>query len=174
MRKSKKLDKFLTREIIKEAIVSDEGLLERFKFEKRVPSVKTLVLSICYSILLIVITSLTTIFIYSKINNNQYGGDQIIYEALEAFDEELDRKYTKKNFFQVDFNNVIATYYCEFSNEYVVVCYSTAYMNAEVRISINNAEYIIDNVIEVYDIIFLENNELILYFNDEVIFSATF
>ena len=69
MRKSKKLDKFLTREIIKEAIVSDEGLLERFKFEKRVPSVKTLVLSICYSILLIVITSLTTIFIYSKINN---------------------------------------------------------------------------------------------------------
>ena len=174
MRKSKKLDKFLTREIIKEAIVSDEGLLERFKFEKRVPSVKTLVLSICYSILLIVITSLTTIFIYSKINNNQYKGNDIVYEAVEAFDEELDRTYVRKNIFQIDYNIVVGIYYSEIQDNYILLNYSSTKQVSNYKFTYNDIKYTLSSEIQKFTIESQEDNELIFYLNDEVIFSATF
>lgn len=178
MRLSKKLDRYIEREIIKQTEFSEENILKRFVFEedksiKRVKTLKVLI-PILYSLVLMLITSVVSISIYDHVKDKQYGENQIIMDALEAFDNELDDTYLKQHLFQIDYYLVIGTYYSFELNEQMLMVYNKKDKDIEVSISLNNQTYLCDSKVEIFEVDLLENNILICYKNGIEYYSTTF
>lgn len=178
MRLSKKLDRYIEREIMKQTEFSEEKILSKFVFEedksiKRVKTLKVLI-PILYSLVLMLITSVVSISIYDHVKDKQYGENQIIMDALEAFDNELDDSYWKQHLFQVDYYLVIATYYnFELDNE-ILIIYNKKRDNVDISFAFNGISHMVESDIEIFDIDILENNELICYKNGVEYYSTTF
>lgn len=178
MRLSKKLDRYIEREIMKQTEFSEEKILSKFVFEedksiKRVKTLKVLI-PILYSLVLMLITSVVSISIYGHVKDKQYGENQIIMDALEAFDNELDETYKKQHLFQIDYNLVVANYYSFELNNEIFVVYNKKRENVEISFLLNNSLYLVDEKVEFFEVELIETNELICYQNGVEYYSTTF
>lgn len=120
------------------------------------------------------ITSVVSISIYDHVKDKQYGENQIIMDALEAFDNELDETYKKQQLFQIDYYLVIATYHNFELNKQILMVYNKNRNNIEMSFSLNNQTYLCDSKVEIFEVDLLENNILICYKNGIEYYSTTF
>ncbi len=177
--KDEKLDQLIRNELLNDLGLDEQKILSRIEFTEKPIYKKPLFFIptlVCTLLILITVVSFVSISIYKNTYQPQYGDNDIVYEALEAFEDEVEgyNKLKRIKLYQVDTEFLCGIYYNQNNGKYYLITYM---INREFKNYIFMLNSIIDeirNKIFVLEITLEDSNELIIYENDVEIFKTTF
>lgn len=175
--KDEKLDQLIRNELLNDLGLEEQKILSRIEFTEKPLYKKPLFFIptlVCTLLILITVVSFVSISIYKNTYQPQYGDNDIVYEALEAFDEEIDGFYKLKRIylFNVRKDLVFGIYYNNNEDIYYLMIYYKN-KNYELDALINSFNYHVSKEISSIEITLEDSNELIIYENDVEIFKTT-
>lgn len=172
-KRDKYVEDLIAKDLMKELGINEERMLSKIEFAKpeNKPFFKQLKFLIptlvCSLLLLIALVSVISISVYKNTNTPQYDNTEIIYEALEAFEDEVEgfSEMKRINLFQVRQKLVCCVYYCIENDQYYLISYNKYKDDADFKYILNGIEYRPSTRVCTYEIPLLEDNELIIYEN---------
>lgn len=177
--KDEKLDQLIRNELLNDLGLDEQKILSRIEFTEKPLYKKPLFYIptlVCTLLILITVVSFVSISIYKNTYQPQYGDNDIVYEALAAFEDEVEGfDYLKRiRLFQVNQELLCGVYYNQNEEKYFVISYLDSNHYKKYKFSINGDEYLINSEIDNNEITLEASNELIVYENDVEIFKTTF
>jgi len=175
--KDEKLDQLIRNELLNDLGLDEQRILSRIEFTEKPLYKKPLFFIptlVCTLLILITVVSFVSISIYKNTYQPQYGDNDIVYEALEAFDEEIDdyNKMKRIKLFHVNTDFLCGIYYNQ-DNHYLL-CYQRNSKKNVYSVAYNNFNLDTIEKITIFEITLKDSNELIVYENDVEIFKTTF
>lgn len=177
--KDEKLDQLIRNELLNDLGLDEQKILSRIEFTEKPLYKKPLFFIptlVCTLLILITVVSFVSISIYKNTYQPQYGDNDIVYEALEAFEDEVEGFDLMKrmNLYQVDHDFLCSFYFCKDIAKYHMICYQKNLDFDKMVVNFNNKEYFVTSKVFVLEITLEDSNELIIYENDVEIFKTTF
>lgn len=181
--KDKKVDQFIAEELMKEIGIDEKRMLSRLEFAetpKKQPIYKKPIFYIptiaCMLLILMTVVSLLSITIYKSTNESQYRDNDIVYEALDVFEDEVDdfKKLERIALYQVNNELLCTIYYSKKENKYYSICYFKIIDIEVYSFKLNGNEYSLSIKVEIDEISLQDVNEFTVYENDVEIFKTTF
>ena len=176
--KDKDLEQLIANELMNDLGIDEEKMLSRLRFKEKTPWYKNYkifipVVSFCM-LCLLVLTSVLSITIYSNVNDGYIEKDDIVYVALEAFEDEIDgfRDYVKLSLYQID-NEIIVSYYI-YEGKSKMIIFTNEIDGIIYDIFLNERKFSIKTNVSVFDVSLIQNNELIIYKNNIEIYNLNF
>lgn len=177
--KDEKLDQLIRNELLNDLGLDEQRILSRIEFTEKPLYKKPLFFIptlVCTLLILITVVSFVSISIYKNTYQPQYGDNDIVYEALEAFEDEVEgyNKLKRIKLYQVDTEFLCGIYYNQNTTRYYILCYPKNSKHNKYDIIHNDTKMNDVEKFVMYDITLEDSNELIVYENDIEIFKTTF